>query len=68
MNKDIKINLPWDFSNALYPCALRNSEENTDRTIVFNIYRTTNLFNKKLIDTKIDYINLLLIAEFHIDI
>ena len=49
--------------------ALRHLEENTDRTIVFKIYRALNLFKqKKLIGAKINYIKLLFFVEFHIDI
>ena len=41
--------------------AFRHSEENSDRTVVFNIYRTISLYSlyefiqqKKLIDAKIN--------------
>ena len=62
MNKNINLNLSWDFLNALYHVeALRHSEENTDRTIVFNIsftwlflYTHMHLFIKKIIDAKIN--------------
>ena len=53
--------MPWDFLNALYPLeAFHHSEENIDRAIVFNIYRTISLYSlwiystKKLIDAKIN--------------
>ena len=42
MNKNIKLSL-----YLIHMEALRHSEENTDRTIVFKIYRTLNLINKK---------------------
>ena len=49
MNKNIKLNVPWDFWNVLYPCgSVRHLEENTDCTIVFKIYLTINLFDQKI--------------------
>ena len=46
---------------------LGHLEENANLIKVFKIYKTINLFNKKLIDAKINYINLLLIVDFHLE-
>ena len=44
MNKSRKLNLPWDFSNILYPWgSIRHSEENTDHFFILYM----NLFNKR---------------------
>ena len=41
MNKSIKLNLSYDFwTPFIHMEAFRHSEENTDRAIVFKIYRT----------------------------
>ena len=46
MNNHTKLNLPWDFLNALYQFGgVPLFRKKIDRTVIFNIYMTISLYS-----------------------